>query len=296
MRFNFIKIKSIILFVLSIAWMFGFLNAQEESCKCFSISSLWEKLCFRTAYTSPRGLGQNHGYESFALYSCSEEFQGPRAPLADVRFHYLNHSKEWACNIGLGFQSPSRFANWVLRLYCYVDIFHVDKLLNSSLLFSQLTFCTEMLGPSFDIRWNFYCPFNYWKKREYEFLPYPDRHYVVRKEYAYAMNAIDLEMSKCFTFCEGSSIYATLGGYYLFHRLSDDAWGSKLRLQLPLFKGLAISSQATYDRLYRLRASVQILWTLPLYQYQWDDHPCYMPMQREELMLVRYKRKSKTKF
>lgn len=246
---------------------------------------LLESLCVNAGYTSPRGIGREEGYASLGVFFCPEARCGFWDPLLELQGHRLNDGK-WAANVGVGLQTAFPTYKAKLRGYAYMDYLQ-GEFGN----FREVSIGAEWLGCLFDARINGYFPLNEHGNREKTRFDYGNGAVANRFENEASLRGLDLEVSAWLNPFPCVNLYSTLGTYtYRFDNSHcgnrNHIFGGLIRFEIPLFLGLNVSLQTSYDEVFKSRSFFQVNWDFPLAIFNGSDSKvcCCPKIRRQEIM------------
>ncbi len=203
-----------------------------------------------TRYTTPQGIGYNHGYTTlegfFSLPRSQQEF----LPFLDLRGHIFDNGK-FAANAGTGLRYLADSRLWgIYTFYDYRD--------TSSQHYNQASAGLETLGKIWDFRINGYLP---WGKKEVihhaEFYSFQNHSMILNRKSQFAMKGANAEAGFHWDRFKQAPLYFTAGPYYLTGS-EKTTWGGSFRASTKLFEYVTLEANTAYDHFFKWTGQGQI--------------------------------------
>lgn len=257
--------------------------SQPEAADC-CVAEPKEQCCapynLRVAYTSRDGITRRTGYTTIQGFYCPDN--DCVSPYLDARVHFKDIGKT-AGNFGVGLQRKFEECCGPTKVRGYI---FYDYLIGKTKTFNQICFGAEAWSRWFDIHFNVYLPLK--ARGDYKWqgpLFKYDGGYKARARHTeYTWRGFELLFSRNVNVIFGINVYTTLGFYSLHNTHRQAAVGGKFRIDAPLYKGLSVAMQTSYDGHFKGRTCGQISWIVPFGPGCCSVDPCCVPVLRDEFI------------
>lgn len=204
-------------------------------------------------YTSPKGIGYDHGYSTLEFFLTPYKICNKRwLPFIDLRGHVFDNGR-FAANAGLGLRYLAKKRIWGGNVY-------YDYRDTSRQHYNQIAIGLESLGKLFDYRINGYLPVGWKQSHRYNsvFNSFQGHNMLVQSKYDFALGAINAEVGAHVNSLKKVPLYFAAGPYYMSGK-GATTWGGCLRASISFFSNFVrIEGNIAYDHFFKWTGQGQV--------------------------------------
>lgn len=204
-------------------------------------------------YTSPQGIGYNHGYSTIELFLTPYKICNKRwLPFIDLRGHVFDNGR-FAANAGMGLRYLAKKRVWGGNVY-------YDYRDTNRQHYNQIALGLESLGKLFDYRINGYLPVGWKQSHRYNsvFSSFQGHSMLVQSKYDFALGAINAEIGAHVNSLKKVPLYFAAGPYYMSGK-GATTWGGCLRASISFFSNyVRIEGNIAYDHFFKWTGQGQV--------------------------------------